>query len=397
MKNVVTPPSKRTVESMLKNATIASVAALVLAGCAGPGMKMDLVAPDDGRPVMVPGAQPNSQVELIRITPGTIEDLQSRDSKDDAAAKPRVVRGKEASYSYKIAPYDILRVTVWDHPELNTPSSIGGMTAQSSVAVVGATQSGSDFGRLVAADGTIFYPYIGMLHVAGMTTLDVRKRIEDGLRKYILNPQVEVTMAAFRSRKAYVTGQVKAPAVLPITDVPLRVSDAVLAAGGFTPNASQNQATLTRDGRPLSIDLYKMFTGGDQSQDVVLQNGDVLNIPDRRQEKVFVFGEVRRASSLEVPLGHYSLSEALAEAGGNDQITSNTGQIYVLRGAEGKIPTVYHLDASSADALVLAEHFELKSRDVVFVDSAKIARWGRVINQLLPSASLMNAAASTAK
>jgi polysaccharide export outer membrane protein len=57
----------------------------------------------------------------------------------------------------------------------------------------------------------------------------------------------------------------------------------------------------------------------------------------------------------------------------------------VLRkGLEGKAE-IYHLDASKPTALVLAADFELRGRDIVFVDPAPIVRWNRVISMLLPS------------
>ena len=61
----------------------------------------------------------------------------------------------------------------------------------------------------------------------------------------------------------------------------------------------------------------------------------------------------------------------------------------VIRNVSDKHPEVFHLDAASPVALALAASFELHAKDVVYVDAAPLARWNRVITQVLPSAQLV--------
>jgi polysaccharide export outer membrane protein len=79
------------------------------------------------------------------------------------------------------------------------------------------------------------------------------------------------------------------------------------------------------------------------------------------------------------------LSEALSEVGGVNPYYSNARQIFVIRNAQANNPIVYHLDAKSPISLALANTFMLKPRDVIYIDTAPLALWNRLLNLILPS------------
>ncbi len=72
-------------------------------------------------------------------------------------------------------------------------------------------------------------------------------------------------------------------------------------------------------------------------------------------------------------------------------ISVDPGNIFVIR-ASLPTPKIFHLNAKSPDALIVADRFPLKARDVVFVDAAGVVRWSRSINQIFPSISILNQA-----
>jgi len=86
--------------------------------------------------------------------------------------------------------------------------------------------------------------------------------------------------------------------------------------------------------------------------------------------------------------GRMTLSEAISEAGGVDRVTSNPSRIYVIRGQQ-KSMEIFHLNSSSPEALILGDQFMLEPRDIVYVDTAGITRWNRVIEQLVPTTTLL--------
>ncbi|RUO49308.1 polysaccharide export protein [Pseudidiomarina donghaiensis] len=278
------------------------------------------------------------------------------------------------NYDYRIGKGDILAITVYNHPELTIPA--------------GSMRSAQESGNWVHNDGTIFYPYIGKVEVVGKRVSEVREIIATRLAKYIESPQVDVTVAGFRSQRVYVTGEVQKPGVLPVTNVPMTLIEAVSASGGLTPEADWTTVTLTRNGTERAFNLRELYQQGNTDQNILLQPNDVLHVARNDQNKVFVLGEVRQPKSYMMGRSGMTLAEALADAGGWFEATANAEGVFVIRAAApatGRVADVYQLNAKNATALVLAEQFKLQQRDIVYVTAAPVARWNRVISQLLPS------------
>jgi polysaccharide export outer membrane protein len=78
------------------------------------------------------------------------------------------------------------------------------------------------------------------------------------------------------------------------------------------------------------------------------------------------------------------LADALGMSEGLDLVYGNPAEIFVFRG-KYDAPEIYRLDASSADALLLAAAFQLQPRDVVFVSTYNLGRLNRVLTQILPA------------
>ncbi len=313
--------------------------------------------------------------EFVQITPALIRQLRDEaDASSDAGRGSRAGASARAraGYQYLIGPNDILSITVWDHPELTLPS--------------GEFRSADAAGHLVAADGSIFFPYVGKLHVAGRTVGAVRFELTRKLAAYVKNPQLDVRVAAFRSQKVNVTGQVKKPGKIALTDVPLSILEAVSAAGGETAQADLRHVTLLRDGKTYRLDLRRMLEDGDLGQDYLLKNGDIVNVPDRSKNKVFVIGEVREPTVHLMHNGRMTLADALGMSGGPDQRYADAQRIFVIRAQKGGLkPRVFHLNANDPTALLLSTRFELKPLDVVYVSTSKLTRWNRVLSQIMPT------------
>lgn len=319
-------------------------------------------------------------VDVYEITPQLIANQILLNNQVQPGVSPELL-DEIAEYQYLVSRGDVLQITVYEYPELNSLS--GG--------------SNERRGITVENDGSIFYPYIGQAFVAGLTIGQLREEITNSLGRFLMTPQVTVDVIEYNARRAYVTGQVRTPGAQPINNLPLTLLDAIANAGGLTDNANWHEVLLSRNGTETRVSVYEMLNHGRLGQNRVLQHGDVVHVPEVGPRQVFVMGELNQVNTL--PMGNMSLSltEALTRSGGLNQITSNAKGIFVIRpsgAAEDKLANIYQLNVSNAVTFTLATQFQLQPSDIVYVTTAPVTRWNRVISQLLPSLTALFAAES---
>lgn len=348
-----------------------------LGGCfLAPGQHMDTGALEDASSASA------GRIELVPITPKLI--AQQRATQPQVGIPPALLH--YTPHDYTIGPGDQLYITVWDHPELTAPS--------------GPQQQIYANGRLVRPDGTLFYPYVGQIHAAGMTLEQLRERIARQLAQYIAKPQVDISIIRYASKKVWLNGAFLHPGSQPITVTPLTLGEAIGQAKVDLAHADLSHLVLRRDGTDYTLDLYALQHGMHGPADIDLKPGDHIYLGYNDRQQVYVMGEVGRPQALTFRTARMSLSKALGQSGGLSQTTSRGKAVYVIRGVkhmEDKPSMVFQLDAASPAAFVLADNFQLKPGDIVFVGAAGITRWNRFVSQLLPLSVLLNSTTSASK
>ena len=309
-------------------------------------------------------------VRTVRINATLIESIKS----ESPILADRFISNEKKAYEYRIGRGDVLSIGVWDHPELTIPAAV--------------QRTAAFDGFRVQSDGTITFAYAPKIPAAGKTIVELHGLLVDRLSAVIEDPQVDIKVVGFNSQKVYVTGEVQTPGVLPVTEVPLTILDALNQSGGLTELAAWEEVVLTRGDTSEILDLRSFYEAGQISCNRLLQDGDVIHVNRLDKHRVYVLGEVRQAGAIEINRYGLNLAEALGEAGGLKEDSANANGIFVLRKElteEGSFGTVvFQLYAKDATALVLASEFELQKNDVVYVTTASIARWNRIITKLLP-------------
>lgn len=320
--------------------------------------------------------------KIIPITPSLIRAMHKQQTVD---VPPAVKKLFDLARPYQIGPGDVLNVVVWDHPELTIASAVSG----------GADAAIGSSGFNVNAQGLMRFPYAGTLQVAGLTEFEAQDLLTQQLGKFIKDPQVTVRILAYRSGRIYIDGEVRNPGLQALNDIPMTLPEAIGRAGGITLLGDRSAISITRGDNTTFVNLPLLVERGINPTSILLRNGDLVRVLGRDESKVFVMGEVMRPSTQNLRNGRLTLNEALGEAGGINQTSGNPRQIFVVRAANTDTPEIYHLNAQSPTAFALAEGFELKPRDVVYVDPVPLVRWNRVISLILPSASAVSITRST--
>ncbi len=351
------------------------VALAAMSGCTAiiPGMNVHL----HGRGQQM--TQKGYSYQVIPITPQVVTSLLARpnslDDPPEGAPPLKPLLPSEVAPDYRVGPGDLIDVTVWDHPELNAPAG---------------AQSPAVSGELVAADGTIYYPYVGTFKAAGMTAGELREYLTVHLRPVIQQPQVGVRVLGYQSQRVEITGEVLKPGTITLGNIPQGVLQAIDAAGGLGPGASRLRAILVRHGVRYQIDLAGLLSGSRLVPNPQLEPGDIIHIPDESADQVFMLGAVTSQRPLAMTQDSMTLMQALTDAGGLDITRASGSGVLVFRAAAHAAPgsaeaDVYAIDMSTPQGVLLASQFPLRPRDVVYVQATEFAQYNLVINQLLPT------------
>lgn len=158
---------------------------------------------------------------------------------------------------YKIGPLDVLRIDVWKEAEISRVVP-------------------------VRPDGKISLPLVNDVEAAGLTAMQLSAVISNGLKAYITNPQVTVSVNEINSRRVYVTGEVTRPGAVPLLPN-MTALQALSSTGGFTQFAKLKGIYVLRleDGKKVKHPFnYKdVVSGKKPEQDIPLQPGDVIVVP----------------------------------------------------------------------------------------------------------------------
>jgi len=241
----------------------------------------------------------------------------------------------------------------------------------------------------IDGDGFVELPIVGKIKAGGITLQAFEKELTRRLGEYVRDPQVFVSLAQFRGEPVFFVGAFGAPGIYPLSGRRTLV-EMLTVVGGISPNATRRiKVTRRTDYGPMplpnavenvekkistvEISLNSLSENINPEEDIVLQPYDVISA--ERAERVYVSGDVARASSIELgERSSISIAQALTEAGGFAP-TAKRNQVRVLRLISGT-------DRRAEIVIDAGRVFEGKDRDfpllpndVVYVPSSKMGEF----------------------
>ena len=218
------------------------------------------------------------------------------------------------SAEYRLGAGDVVRITVFQNPELTLESRL-------------------------TEGGQISFPLLGAVRLGGLSVPEAEKVLVDGLTKgnFLRNPQVTIIVLQVRGSQANVLGQFNRPGRYPLEMAETKLSDLVALAGGVAPGgADVIVITGLRNGQAFreEVDLPALFGPGGQTRDIVVKNGDAIWVD--RQPIVYIYGEVQRPGPMRLERG-LTLLQALATGGGLTPRGTEKGIRVHRKSADGQV------------------------------------------------------------
>jgi polysaccharide export outer membrane protein len=207
-------------------------------------------------PAAVKGSPAASKPGSVQVSTGPIAAVSAAEAAAIAAAMQQV---KHTKTDYRLAPADLISVTVYQNPDMDRKVRVN-------------------------TDGTVSLPLIGSINIGGMTLLGAQAAVETNLAKFLVSPQVSLFIEEYGNKTVYVMGEVQKPGSYPIpTESRMTLLEAISTASGFTPVAAQDRVRVLRyvNGASVSytVNTKEITRQGQKEKDMVLEPNDIIYVP----------------------------------------------------------------------------------------------------------------------
>jgi polysaccharide biosynthesis/export protein len=334
----------------------------LLGGCGGPSQQMLATQALAQQQKQVPAPNNNLQPQL----------------------PPAAPQSTGASYKdYQVGPEDLLEIGIFGQEKMNRTVRVSGQ-------------------------GDITMPMLGAVKVAGLTPQKIEKRLGELYdAQFLVNPQVTVVVKEFRYQRVSVTGAVAKPGIYELIG-PRTLLEVLSLAGGLASQTSSIPAgdVITVIRRPktpepagigkagtsqispplaetLVIDIRRLVSGRSPDLNVMVANGDVVDVPFA--DTAYVMGAVKQPKSVAVK-ENLTLSQAVALAGGLDPLLASNS-ITIMRFDKEGTPISIKTNLKS----IMNKNepdIPIKGSDVVMVNESAVKKALYLFKSLVPQPTI---------
>jgi len=215
----------------------------------------------------------------------------------------------------------------------------------------------------VNRNGSIEFPQLGPVSLAGMTFSDAKKLLQRRINEEIIGVEASISLGELRSMQVFMLGEAYKPGTYTISALST-ITNALFLSGGFSDIASLRNLELKRAGKVISkLDIYDLLLRGDTTNDAQLQSGDTIYIPTV-ERTASVDGQVRRPAIYELK-GQVTAEQLVKLAGGlKPKAFASSARIHRI-GSTGFM-RVLDIDLSTPKG----KKTTIKNGDLLSIDSA---------------------------
>jgi len=245
-------------------------------------------------------------------------------------------QGRAAAVDYSLAAGDVIRVSVYQNPDLTTDARL-------------------------SENGNITFPLLGTVKLGGLAIADAEALIAKGLeqRGFVKQPQVSILLQELRGSQVDVIGQVNRPGRFPLETTSMRLTNALALAGGISPTGADTVVvTGERDGKPFrqEVDVAAIYASdGNNAANIQMAGGDSVFV--NRAPVFYIYGQVQKPGVFRLERD-MTLMQAVAAGGGLTPRGTLRGIKVNRRDAQGKLgsqPIALEASLQANDVIVVSE------------------------------------------
>ncbi len=278
------------------------------------------------------------------------------------------ITASQGSRQQIISPGDTVTITIWDSNENSLLTSD--------------EQRFVPLGEMrVAANGSIFMPYIGSVRVSGMSPQAARQRLQTEMEAIVPSAQVQLSMDAGRYNSVDLVGGVAQPGNYPMPDMSYTVLSLISEGGGVSTSLNNPQIRLMRHGQIFGTSINRLYS--EPHLDTRLHGGDRVIVENDDRYFLSLGAAGTQAQHL-FPQDSVSALDAISIIGGVSATRADPEGILILReypdsalraGERGprQERVVFTLDLTTADGLFSARHFRIQSGDLVLATESPVS------------------------
>ncbi len=294
----------------------------------------------------------------------------------------------------RIRPGDLLTITIWENVEnglLTAPGASSTTLPDISVDEL----------------GNIFVPYAGVVRASGRTPEELRLKITQLLERQTPDPQIEVRRKAGNGAAVNVVGGVNKQGVYLIQAASQRLTAMLALAGGVSLDPAGTKITVQRGHESGSVWLRDLYANPEN--DITLRANDRIIV--QKDERYFtVLGATSGQKRIDFASRDPSVVDALSLIGGLDGRIADPKGIFIFRieppeianavlnTAEFTTPqrVAYVIDLTAEESIFVAQSFQIRDRDTIYVTEAPFVSWSRVLDSVAGTVNTLNSVATIA-